>query len=284
MMSVTTTLDVRVIPIPRKHPTIFKTFEELKPGESFILVNDHDPKPLYYQFAAERAGQFEWTYLEKGPEVWRVEIGKPAAKGGCCHGHQTQSPTEVLKAEHRVIERGIALLEKAAMATAAGTPPPKQTLENLVLFLRTFADKCHHGKEEGILFPALVEKGVPKEGGPVGVMLIEHDEGRSFIRGLSESIADLGQKADAPARIVQNAARYAQLLRQHIQKEDNVLFAIADSQLDEAEQKAMFERFERFEEEDTGTGEHERMLKLLDQTEAALGAPSATRGGCGHHG
>jgi uncharacterized protein (DUF2249 family) len=61
---VTTNLDVRQIPPPQKHPTIFQTFESLSPGQSFILINDHDPKPLYYQFANEHQGQFTWEYLE----------------------------------------------------------------------------------------------------------------------------------------------------------------------------------------------------------------------------
>ncbi len=69
-------LDVRVIPPREKHPTIFQTFEALAPGESFILVNDHDPFPLRYQFEAERSGRFGWDYLEQGPSVWRVEISK----------------------------------------------------------------------------------------------------------------------------------------------------------------------------------------------------------------
>lgn len=73
-----TTIDVRSI-IPReRHPLIFGTFNELVPGEAFLLVNDHDPKPLYYQFKAELGGQFEWEYLESGPEVWKVRIGKTA--------------------------------------------------------------------------------------------------------------------------------------------------------------------------------------------------------------
>ncbi|MBI1865661.1 MAG: DUF2249 domain-containing protein [Nitrospirae bacterium] len=75
-MTVKTTVDVRNVPPPQRHPLIFGTFDSLKPGEAFILVNDHDPKPLYYQFKAEMEGQFSWTYLEQGPDVWRVEIGK----------------------------------------------------------------------------------------------------------------------------------------------------------------------------------------------------------------
>ena len=73
-----TTLDVRPIPPARRHTLIFETFEALQPGEVFALVNDHDPKPLYYQFQAERAGTFKWEYVEQGPEVWRVLIAKTA--------------------------------------------------------------------------------------------------------------------------------------------------------------------------------------------------------------
>lgn len=74
-MSVKTTLDVRTIAPRERHPLIFKTFDELGKGEAFELVNDHDPKPLYYQFEAERHGTFAWTYVEKGP-TWRVRVEK----------------------------------------------------------------------------------------------------------------------------------------------------------------------------------------------------------------
>jgi len=69
-------LDIREVPPAKRHPLIFETFEALEPGAGFELVNDHDPKPLYYQMAAERAGTFTWDYLEEGPVVWRVRIGR----------------------------------------------------------------------------------------------------------------------------------------------------------------------------------------------------------------
>ena len=72
----TETLDLRQIPPPERHPLIFRTFESLEPGQSFILINDHDPKPLYYQFQFEREGQFTWEYLEQGPRDWRVRVGR----------------------------------------------------------------------------------------------------------------------------------------------------------------------------------------------------------------
>jgi len=74
-MTVKSTLDVRTIAPRERHPLIFKTFDELSKGEAFELVNDHDPKPLYYQFEAERPGTFAWVYVEKGP-TWRVRVEK----------------------------------------------------------------------------------------------------------------------------------------------------------------------------------------------------------------
>lgn len=72
----TETVDVRTILPRNRHPLIFEAFNRLAPTEGFILVNDHDPKPLFYQFQAERTGQFTWDYLEQGPDVWRVRIGR----------------------------------------------------------------------------------------------------------------------------------------------------------------------------------------------------------------
>lgn len=69
-------LDIRSIPPINRHPMIFDRFERLQPGEGFVLINDHDPKPLYYQFQAELTGKFGWEYLESGPQAWRVRISK----------------------------------------------------------------------------------------------------------------------------------------------------------------------------------------------------------------
>jgi len=75
-----TQLDVRTIQPRDRHPMIFNTFDSLTNGESFELVNDHEPKPLYYQFLHERTDQFRWDYLEQGPDVWRVKITKESAQ------------------------------------------------------------------------------------------------------------------------------------------------------------------------------------------------------------
>ena len=72
-------VDVRSLGPAQRHAKIFQLVNQLAPGGRFVLVNDHDPKPLYYQLEAEHPKQFSWTYVERGPEVWRVEIGKLAS-------------------------------------------------------------------------------------------------------------------------------------------------------------------------------------------------------------
>jgi uncharacterized protein (DUF2249 family) len=81
-MTVTSVLDVRAIAPRDRHSLILRTFDQLAPGEAFVLVNDHDPKPLYYQFRFEKPEQFTWTYQAEGPEVWQVEIGRLAGGPG----------------------------------------------------------------------------------------------------------------------------------------------------------------------------------------------------------
>ena len=87
-------LDVRDLAPARRHETIFSAYRDLAPGTGFVLVNDHDPKPLRYQFEAEHAGQFTWQYLESGPEVWRVRIGRPgaAARGDAAPAGDAKEP------------------------------------------------------------------------------------------------------------------------------------------------------------------------------------------------
>lgn len=73
---ITSTVDVRVVPHPQRHPVIFQTYNALKPGEGFILVVDHDPKPVFFQLDFVQHGKFTWDYVEQGPERWRVQVAK----------------------------------------------------------------------------------------------------------------------------------------------------------------------------------------------------------------
>lgn len=121
-------------------------------------------------------------------------------------------------------------------------------LESIVEIIRNFADGTHHAKEENILFPLLAERGFSLSQGPVAVMLHEHEQGRNYVRGIDENI-QLYKKGDLAALsgIYQNMNNYADLLRNHIAKENNVLFKMADNVLSETEQKETLYKFRQAE-------------------------------------
>jgi hemerythrin-like domain-containing protein len=172
--------------------------------------------------------------------------------------------TQVLRDEHEGILAMLAVVETAAKRLESGKEIPSDMMTNAVGFFRNFADKCHHGKEEDGLFPTLERFGVPKQGGPIGVMLAEHDQGRAFIRSLSDAADKYakGDKTAAPA-LAQSTLGYVNLLRQHIAKENNVLFPMADQILADAEQDKLYAAFEHIEATRTGPGEHERYHTMI---------------------
>lgn len=180
-------------------------------------------------------------------------------------------PTDTLKAEHRVIERVLAVLNRASDKLARNEPVDPAVFTQSVDFIRNFADRCHHAKEEDNLFHRMGERGFPMDSGPIAVMLAEHEEGRRYVRGLAEAAErySRGEKA-AANEIAHNARGYADLLAQHIQKEDNILYEIADARLDQADQRDLEERFERLEQEIIGPGGHERYVALVAKLEQAV--------------
>ena len=178
--------------------------------------------------------------------------------------------TTLLKEEHDLILRGLAVLEKAAAGLAEGKPVARETIENLVEFFRNFADRCHHGKEEAMLFPALESAGLPREGGPTGVMVCEHEEGRACVRGIAGAAARLAVDPTAAAEIVEHARQFVPLLRAHIDKENEVLFVMADSILSPEAQAALCDRYARFTEEQAGCRVHDEPTALIAELEAAV--------------
>ncbi|MEZ8221428.1 Hemerythrin-like domain-containing protein, partial [Candidatus Fervidibacteria bacterium JGI MDM2 JNZ-1-D12] len=159
-----------------------------------------------------------------------------------------------------------------------GENVPTEKVIALLDFFRVFADLCHHGKEEGLLFSELEAKGIPKEGGPIGVMLHEHDEGRNLQRQMREAVSDLSNEANRQ-KFTAAARDYIALLRQHIWKEDNVLFKMAEQVLTEVDDKELAERFERYEREHIGEGVHERYHHLVHGLELEF-ADSAKSASC----
>jgi hemerythrin-like domain-containing protein len=161
------------------------------------------------------------------------------------------------------------VLDQDAKRLEAGTRVDTADLEAIVDFIRGFADRCHHGKEEDLLFVAMEEAGIPRQGGPIAVMLHEHTLGRDYVRGMAEAIAPYrAGEAGSAARIAENARGYAALLTQHIYKEDNILYPMADRVLSAAKQAELLEGFERVERERVGPGKHEEYHALLDRLEA----------------
>lgn len=172
------------------------------------------------------------------------------------------SPTQTLREEHRVILRAIVLLEVATARLGAGQTLRDGWWEELLEWLRAFADRNHHAKEEQYLFPALSEAGVPTHGGPVSVMLEEHTEGRALIQAMAGNHVE---------RRVEAARRYGQLLRDHIDKENGVLLPLAEAVLDPQGQLLVARGFEKVEIEQWPAASIEHAESAVDRLAAALG-------------
>lgn len=160
-----------------------------------------------------------------------------------------------LVAEHDIIERGLDALENAVVRIDSGQSIPDEFSRWAPRFFAEFADKCHHAKEEDLLFPLLKERGILEQGGPIGVMLHEHDVGRDCVRRMRESIQ--GEEFDA-AKFSAAAKEFIPMLRQHIFKENNILFQMAARVLSETDDVELNHRFSQVEQERELTGLHER--------------------------
>lgn len=180
--------------------------------------------------------------------------------------------TENLKDEHQVILRMIKILLVASDKMEKGEAVSSDVFKKAVDFVRVFADRCHHGKEEGELFPLLEQKGILKHRGPIAVMLMEHEQGRLFVKGLSEALIKY-EKGDVAAKkeILENARGYASLLDQHIYKEDNILYPMGDKVLSAADNRLLLEKFEGIEKNIIGEGKHEYYLQMIADLEKTLG-------------
>ncbi len=187
----------------------------------------------------------------------------PLTEAAHHHRHGATTPTGRLREEHEVILRALGVLERFGRALEAGEAVDREGLAWLQRFFGTFADRCHHGKEEQHLFPALERHGIPREGGPIGVMLQEHEEGRALVRAMAQ---EDGHRAAEAIRA------YAALLRAHIEKENGVLFPMAEQVLPESEQHGLLRAFDAVEEAVAGPGVHERLLAELARLEAAARA------------
>lgn len=172
--------------------------------------------------------------------------------------HTDPNPTESLKKEHGVVLVVVGAMDREAAHIRAGGMVHADDVERMLEFTREFTDGCHHRKEERVLFPLLGER-VPMANTPVSVMLAEHDKSRAYVRALVEALpqARRGDR-DAAERTAVALEGYAKLLRAHIDKENSVLFPLAERALQAADKARLAEEFERIEREETGDGAHEK--------------------------
>lgn len=176
--------------------------------------------------------------------------------------------TSLLKTEHDAIKVMLRIMRAVSGKLDRGEEVDSQHLEDILEFLSVFADKCHHGKEEGILFQALEAAGMPREGGPIGVMLMEHDEGRGIISKLRDAVKAYTSGDRTAAGAIRNHMNaYASLLSQHIDKENNILYPMAESVLSEDKDKELVDAYEEFEREHIGPGKHEELHQVLHRLE-----------------
>ena len=201
-----TLVDARTLPPPVRHPRIFEAFDALSPGESFVLVNDHYPLPLVYQFQAERPDQFDWSVLEAGSQ-FRIEIRKRDAR-------EPRGVVEYLTWDHRRLD---ALWDATKRLAALGSF--EQASERFAEF--HYGLSRHIDAEEQVLFPAFEQHaGHP---GPVEVMRIEHVQIRKALGEIAQALA-----SSDVARLATPSETLENVLDPHNAKEEQVLYPMVD--------------------------------------------------------
>lgn len=177
--------------------------------------------------------------------------------------------TAQLTEEHKAVKLMLQILEEISKRLKAKEKIDPLDLNQLIEFIKVFVDGCHHTKEEKLLFPALEKAGVPKEGGPIEMMLLEHAEERVYVKDLIEGIKKYEQGDEkAPTLIVRNIGNINNLLLPHIDKEDNILYKIADMHLTKPDQRKLLMEFEVVENNKVGPGKHEEFREMIDRLKA----------------
>jgi len=168
--------------------------------------------------------------------------------------------------EHEAVRMTLRILERITeeIDKTEKISKPKH-LKQLFEFFTVFVDKCHHGKEEELLFPALEEVGISREGGPIGVMLNEHQKGRDLVFKMKNALSEyLNGDSGEAQKLKGSADAYIALLNIHIDKENNVLFPMAEQHLSENKLAELKKGFDEIEKDKIGTGKHEAFHRMLD--------------------
>jgi len=181
---------------------------------------------------------------------------------------KSTAPTDQLKAEHEKILILLRILEGICARLEVRRDINPLYLGQVINFMKIFVDKFHHGKEEDLLFPAMRKAGVRREPGPIGELMIDHIKGRSLARHMNLAAERYGKyDRAAPAQFVESAKSYISLLNEHIRKEDEIYFPMAEKALSERQKKELWESFEELERTGAGRREHVSMLQILQDLE-----------------
>jgi hemerythrin-like domain-containing protein len=176
--------------------------------------------------------------------------------------------TEELKNEHEGIQLMLRVLDAVSKKMELGEKIQNDHLDSMLEFFSVFVDKCHHGKEEDFLFPAMEKAGVIRENGPIEVMFNEHDMGRSLMSRISDAVTQYKSGNTSQSDEFGSAStEYVALLTRHIDKENNILFPMADMRLTPQEDQKLMEAFEKLEQDRIGPGKHEEFHHLLNRLE-----------------
>lgn len=187
-------------------------------------------------------------------------------------------PTEVLKEEHDGIKVMLSILEKVCQALDHGENVEPAHLLEIVEFFRNFADRCHHGKEEDLLFTALGNYDLGEARALVDELLKEHEVGREYVRKMSTSAETYGgAESEKPVGFVNQGREYVSFLREHIRKEDDILWPVVDEKVSKEHQANLVSAFDRFEIEKIGAGKHDEYHELIHTLEKIY------LGDSGHH-
>jgi hemerythrin-like domain-containing protein len=177
----------------------------------------------------------------------------------------SKSPTDILEAEHHLIQKVVGAMAVQAEGLGAGQEPLVETLRSIVKFMRTFADKCHHGKEEVHLFPFLEKRGVPARGCPMGVLLHEHEQGRTLVTQLAQATeAYTSGTASARDAVAAALRGLMELYPNHIWKEEYLLFPMTNKVLGAADQQQLLEQFEAADAAG-GRDLHQRFERIAEE-------------------
>jgi len=175
-------------------------------------------------------------------------------------------PTEELRKEHGIIMRLFVVLQSIGGMIDRHDTAMEAHLEQIMEFLTVFVDRCHHGKEEEILFPELVASKIPDEGEMVRVLVSEHLAGREMMEEMRRALDRRKQHVDeASSEFADVSNRYVTLFRQHIRRENGILFPAVNERLSPDRQAQISKGFQKLEHEKIGQGRHEAFHRLIEE-------------------